>query len=370
VKATRRVIQWAAPAIAIAIAAVTLWFTFSSAEKPPPVTRPAEFDRLQPQVQEHLRTHLVRAAANPTDADARATLGLALAANELWTDARDTFAAAARIDPDQTLSLYYEAMAAEKIGDHDAALSLLRHLTERVPSFAPAHHRRGELALERGALDEASRAFDLARQWAPKQPAGYVGLADVSLRRRDHEKARGFAEKALRLAPKYPRAHYVLGLAYRGLGREADARKELALGTSYTRKYLPDPWKERMMQHDKSAPGQVMLAMSHARAGKQEQARHVLESALRYHPEDVAVLNNLGVAYLSQRNPRKALELFKKAEKLEPGRADVHLSLGTVYEVLGNLQSALRHTHRAKQLSPHDRRVDNLLRRLRGGGNQ
>jgi tetratricopeptide (TPR) repeat protein len=298
----------------------------------------------------------------------RTTLALALAANELWVEARDAFGAAVEIDPDPCLPRYYEAVAAQKTGDHEAALSLLRDTTVRCPDFAPAHHRRGELELDRGQLDEAEASFKLATQYGGRAPEGFIGLADVRVRRSDFDGARRLAEKALGIAPKNSRAHYVLGLALRGLGKEAEARDALEAGKSFSRAYMSEPWQARMKQHDKSASGQVALAISLAQKGDHDGARRMLLTTLKYHPGDFSVLNNLGIGYLSQKQPRKALEYCKRAEKVAPKRATVQLSLGTIYDVLGDRQTALRHAQRARELDPDDPRIDRLLERLRGGG--
>ena len=68
-------------------------------------------------------------------------------------------------------------------------------------------------------------------------PAGLSApMAEALLRDGEHQRAADLCERALRFAPGYKRAHYNLGLAYRGLGRKDEAADELNKGLEAKKK--------------------------------------------------------------------------------------------------------------------------------------
>ena len=57
-------------------------------------------------------------------------------------------------------------------------------------------------------------------------------LGKVELHKGDASLAVGFLERALKMDPKNSSAHYILGEAYKKLGRTADAEREFTLTES------------------------------------------------------------------------------------------------------------------------------------------
>ena len=59
--------------------------------------------------------------------------------------------------------------------------------------------------------------------------AARVKLADLLSESQEHEAAAGLLEAVVRAEPDHATAHYLLGLAYRALGKREEARRELTL---------------------------------------------------------------------------------------------------------------------------------------------
>ena len=69
----------------------------------------------------------------------------------------------------------------------------------------------------------------------------------------------------------------------------------------------------------------------------------------------------LGVAYLQEENPTRALDEFLKAAALNPNHADIQAGLGQAYQLKGAFNEAERHYRRALQLRPNDPTLENNL---------
>lgn len=88
--------------------------------------------------------------------------------------------------------------------------------------------RLGEYALRASDLKAAYVHFSRALQLQPNDADASVGLARVLIGMSQPDKAAPLLERAAKQEPFDANIHYHLALIYRGLGRAADARRELA----------------------------------------------------------------------------------------------------------------------------------------------
>ncbi|MFQ5591787.1 MAG: tetratricopeptide repeat protein, partial [Phycisphaerae bacterium] len=216
----------------------------------------------------------------------------------------------------------------------------------------PAFHRIGALLLERGSEQEAESAFRQAVTLAPELPHGYIGLAKVALRADDMHKVIKLLTRALKLEPRSRTAHYLLGTAYRRLGRRADAERELRRGADAKKRYMPTEWSRRIPEHAMGVPFQIRQAQRYLHNGRRKRAIEVLETVLKWHPDCVEALNDLAVVHMRQREPVKARELLQKALKFDKTSAVTYINLGASYLDTAEPDEALRHLDRAIELSP------------------
>lgn len=231
VRAARR--RWAMlGATVVASAAVTASVArWLESARPAPVLSD-QLAYLQPELVSLIEEHVGAVRDSPGNPRAHATLGLVYEANELWHEALACYEQARALQPGEPIWLHHAAIAAQHIGDYAAAMVLLREGAERFPGFAPIQYRLGDLLLGQGLVDQAARAFEQTIRSAPDQSAGYVGLADVKLRQDAYVDAADLLERAIHLNRTDVTAHYLLGRAYRGLGRQQKAQRQLALGAN------------------------------------------------------------------------------------------------------------------------------------------
>jgi tetratricopeptide (TPR) repeat protein len=112
-------------------------------------------------------------------------------------------------DPDGAQKEYQAALAAD-------------------PSDEKSECRLGEFALRASDLKAATTHFSHALQLQPGDADAAAGMAKTLIAMNQPEKAVPLLERAVKLEPFDAPIHYHLALVYRGLGRTADSRRELA----------------------------------------------------------------------------------------------------------------------------------------------
>lgn len=85
------------------------------------------------------------------------------------------------------------------------------------------------------------------------------------------------------------------------------------------------------------------LAVYYADTKRYGMARQILNRALKDHPQEPALYNNMGVIYLAENEPRLALESFRKAIQLKPGYRIGAGNLASIY---------LEHRDYTRSISP------------------
>ena len=97
------------------------------------------------------------------------------------------------------------------------------------PAAAAALAQEGRAALRRGELAAAEQLFNRALAASNRSSAALIGLSDVWFDRGDFAKAVGYAERAVKLAPKDADYRLRLGDAYYKVLRYLDAEKQYAV---------------------------------------------------------------------------------------------------------------------------------------------
>jgi tetratricopeptide (TPR) repeat protein len=111
----------------------------------------------------------------------------------------------------------------------DLALEEFHKELEINPILWLAYWRMGDAYTRLEKWDEAERALKQAI-WLNENFTGpYILLGKVELKKGDANLAAGFLQKALKMDPNNYSAHYLLGTAYKELGRTADAGREFGL---------------------------------------------------------------------------------------------------------------------------------------------
>jgi tetratricopeptide (TPR) repeat protein len=331
---------------------------------------PNGLDKLELQLRAYLTEHLHSVRQLPRDAERHAALGLVYLANGLPGEARIAFENAARLNPKEPLAALYSGVATQESGDLSLAVQTYREVVRRFPNFAPGLFRLGDTLLRTGATDEAAEAFRRLIAVAPDVWQGYAGLADTKLRGGHYVEAATLLEKAVELDPKAKVARHLLGLAYRGLGRVAEAERELRRGVNAQHFPLDDGWNVDLYKYAKRLPDQVDLARSCLQSGRFEEAVEILEGSLRWHPDNVALKVQFGEACNLAGKPGRARQLMTELIQRRSDCLNAYYVLTESCLALGLGEEAMAHAERAIQLAPAEFRPYIAKARVLLHGNQ
>jgi tetratricopeptide (TPR) repeat protein len=167
----------------------------------------------------------------PEHFDAQLALGRALYGAGDDARAARAFRSAVALRPSDARARFFLATALERAGDAEGALAAYRELASGQPRVAEGHLGLGVLLTKRGGADAEEGLKELERALAlkPDLYEARVALGRALVVRGRASEAIEHLRRASELAPENPEPHYQLSLAYRRLGRSADAAAESAI---------------------------------------------------------------------------------------------------------------------------------------------
>ena len=119
-----------------------------------------------------------------------------------------------------------EALLAAK--NYEQAKQAYVQLTDEYPAYPYLHFAFGRLLLETNETDAAVEQFQLELKRDPQNVSSLLEIAAVRYQV-DSQEALPYAEKALKLAPRLPFTHYLVGLLRLDTGNSASAIPELEI---------------------------------------------------------------------------------------------------------------------------------------------
>jgi tetratricopeptide (TPR) repeat protein len=317
------------------------------------VPLPGDLAKLEPQVRAYLTAKIAWVRGEPNDPNRQATLGVVYGANGLWNEARMAFQNASKLNPREPLALLYVGIATEEVGDIEGALKVFGRVTTQFPDFPQGFYHFGDALLRAGRVNEADAAFQRLIVLAPNEWRGYAGLGDVRLRTANYAEAAKLLRKAIDLGPDAKRAHYLLGLAYRGLNRQADAKLELAIGINQPGDRMDDAWSVSASQHMKLLPDQMEMASEFSQRGQPSRAVKILSEAFAYQPENQTLANALAIALNRSGRPGEARDLLLKVIQKDEHCVPAFVTISYSCTELGLTGESLKYADRAIELGPN-----------------
>ena len=218
----------------------------------------------------------------------------------------------------------------------DAVLSFERAVELDPQLYEPQRNLAVALALA-GRREEAAEAFRIARQMEPGDVSLYVISSQLLMEADRMDEAISVLEEALTWAPESAPVESQIGLVRlrrgeTGLALEA-FRKAVAL----------DP--ENAEHHNRLA-----LGLSRARDG--DCGLEAIEKALELLPEAPHLLDSLGTVRLARNEPAEAIDAYRRAVALDPGRAVYRFNLSVALAREGSIREAESEKAEAMRLDP------------------
>ena len=171
-------------------------------------------------------------AKDPNSYQAHQVLANAAEAKENFAEAAKEYRLVLQIQPHLPGPHYRLGMVILRQGAtaerEQEALSEFQKELEVDPGDLASHVEIGELELDLHQPEDAEKHFSRAIQLQPSDARARVDLGKLLVQKKEFEKALQQLQLAIRSAPGNENAYYQLMLAYRGLGREQDAKAALA----------------------------------------------------------------------------------------------------------------------------------------------
>ena len=186
---------------------------------------------------------------------------------------------------------------------HELAEAELRQSLASDPDDAYAHALLALCLAQREQFKDATHEARQSIHLGPDFPFAHYAHARVLYDRNHHQEARAAIEEAIRLDPE-----------------DADYYSLLA-GIHFDEKRWPEALNaaEQGLQFDSEHAGCTNLrAMAMVKLGRKTEAGATIDAALAKNPDNALTHANQGWTLLEQGEPKKALEHFREALRLDP----------------------------------------------------
>jgi tetratricopeptide (TPR) repeat protein len=281
------------------------------------------------------------ARERPNDIDALATLGDALLELGRYEEAEGVYEKLAALAPIPEV-FARRANLLDLTGRQDAAESLLRRAVEAAEKQGGAkaaawyRWRLGELAFERGKLDEAAALYASVPDGVDAQHDATAGLARVRAAQGRIDEAIELYQKAIAIGPDAPMLAALGDL----LVRTGQPEKAEPLYEQVIRDTKDKPEHRRtlavfLLDHDRDLPlalelaradyaerqdipGRDVLAWALFKNGKAEEAAPILDEALKLGNRDARLHYHAGMIHHRLGDASKARALLKRVLELNP----------------------------------------------------
>jgi serine/threonine-protein kinase len=249
------------------------------------------------------------------------------------------FDRALALDPANADALREKARAYEALARPADAEASFRRAAERRPGYWGTHSQLGAFYFRQGRYAEAERALRRALALAPDNARVLASLGGVLQTAGRDDEAALLLERSLALQPNYRAASNLGVLEFKRRRYEEAARafeRALALDDRDFR-----VWRNLASSYH-WAPGQKEKARS-----AWEKAVRLAEDAVRVNPRDAASLAELASCRAMLGDSARAREDLTRALALAPGNVEVQQLAASVYELVGDRESALAWSRRA-----------------------
>ena len=231
-----------------------------------------------------------------------------------------------------------------------AAVAFERTLTLR-PSDVAALIWLGRARLDEGQPQEAGPLFEQAIAIDADSAAALAGAAQVALGEEDFARAAGYLERALEIAPEASGLRYPLALAYRGLGRVAEANEQL-LQQGSEGPPIRDPLMEELdefldLPMDFEQQGIIALRNSDWAA-----AAAAFREGLALDPDNPALRTRLATALSMLGDNATAVAELERAVATAPDFPQAHFGLATTLALEGRTEEAIDRFRTVLRLQP------------------
>jgi protein O-GlcNAc transferase len=264
-------------------------------------------------------------ATLPDTADAHLGRGYNALRDDKYEVAAGEFRAALKLDPKLTLRARFPlAVALFELKKPDEARLEFETVRREVGDHPNISYYLGRIDIDELHFESAIQNLAQAVSKPPfPDTAYYLGFA--YFKQGDLAAAEKWLKEATQLIPHDARVQYQLGLVYRKLGREQEAKEAIALSGE-------------QRQRD-SGESQLRLECAQKLDQAPREEAHAVCDQL-YDPDDAERLTELGTIYGQHGDAEAALKPLRRAAELAPQSPQMQYNLALAYYQLNQFEAA------------------------------
>ena len=305
------------------------------AESAPVIVALGVFDLREGKVREAEAAFRKALATDPKSQPANLALGLVLWNRKDLPNASRAYAAAAEAAPARSVARMQYMQFKLRTGDSAGAKDMLNEMTKIAPDYLPAWMSLAEIATGERNYDAGLSAVAkvLARDFT--HPEALLLSARIRMAKGEIEAAVAELEKATKVYPKAPTAHYQLGTAYQAKGDLGNAALSYKIAISLAPEFSEaiialasinvrngdfpiaiQALKPLLQGRAGTAQAWLLLASAYRGAGQLDQAHAVYRELAKNAPTPETFLL-MGLVLADQKKPQEARQAFEQALKLD-----------------------------------------------------
>jgi tetratricopeptide (TPR) repeat protein len=287
---------------------------------------------------EHARLLMVLDAPRATTserAEASGSLGKLLLAAEFFVEGERAFLDAQALAPADMRWPYLLGHVYRARQDLPRAIAMFERALALARDDVPSLIWLGDLLLASGDAAAAETPLRRALVLDPRSAAAASRLGRAALERRDYARAIEYLQQTLALNPSATSVHYPLGMAYRALGRAAEAEAHLTRATDLGSVPPSDPLMEAVAGMLRGAGAFESRGMAALEARDWKGAVDNLQQAVALGPANAVTRLNLGTALSLAGDAEAARRELREAVRLDPRLAKAHFGLGVLAQDAG-----------------------------------
>jgi tetratricopeptide (TPR) repeat protein len=220
----------------------------------------------------------------------------------------------------QVQTLYSEANAAEKNGDHATAIQKYQDILKLSPGLARAYNNLGRLYFNQGNYPAAIKVLEKGLAIDPGMYPAYVILGASYSQSGEYNKAKAPLESALAKNPSDLHAEMLLASTLMNLN-------DYEGGAAHLRHILTQSPDDRQAQY---LLGKAYLQLS----------KETLSKLIQHDPDSVLAHEIKGEEYENINDFDGALVEYKKAVDLDPHQPGTHFHLANAFWIIGKWPQA------------------------------
>ncbi len=224
-------------------------------------------------------------------------------------------------------------------GEAQKGIETVRAVLAQKPFHPVARHLLGKFYFSMNRFDAAALELQEAARLAPGDPSVAFTLAITYLKQRQLDKAKKIFAQMLSTLGESPQIHILFGGSFRETEFLNDAAHE------FKRALELDPRYPRAHYY------LGLTYLSQEGAQRIPEAIEEFQAELRRNPDEYLANYLLGLVYLHERRLEDAVPCFEKAARLDPEKPDAPLYLGQAYSLLGRHEKAVPALLKALELT-------------------